>query len=352
MFELTIDQEQPARVSHLLSVNCGPASGGLDFVPKNLAYTPHGQLILSDEKNHIFAVGRHDGRLEEVAGSMSFCKRQENGCLRSDFSDSLTVSSKARFGSISDLVVGPDGVVYLTDQERHQVKAIQMTGHLPQLTPQDRYEILDAEHQALLVFDRNGRHESTRGLFASLTGYDFLYDQQRLIQVVDKNTNVLELLRDEDDNFRLTGLVMPNGQVHSLKVNKHGELEQWRTPSNFVTAFHYSEGGTGLVTKMFVGGKMQNVFQFDAETGHLAAIRSPVMSTTADRGRSGDSIGVRQQGLVTQAQTRRENVLIQQLYDSEYLLSPLLAGQDTRLGNLTLHRLGWSYFQHEFRYKE
>ena len=145
---------------------------------------------------------------------------------------------------------------------------------------------------------------------------------------------------------------MPNGQVHSLKVNKHGELEQWRTPSNFVTAFHYSEGGTGLVTKMFVGGKMQNVFQFDAETGHLAAIRSPVMSTTADRGRSGDSIGVRQQGLVTQAQTRRENVLIQQLYDNEYLLSPLLAGQDTRLGNLTLHRLGWSYFQHEFRYKE
>jgi hypothetical protein len=218
VFELTVDQEQPVRVSQLLSINCDPGSGGLDFVPKNLAYTPHGQLIISDEKNRIYAVGRHDGRIEELAGSLSFCKRQENGCLRSDFSDSLTTASRARFGSISDLAVGPDGVVYLTDQERHQVKAVLMTGHLPQLTPQNKYEILDEDVEALLIFDQHGRHEATRGLFSTTTGFDFLYDQQRLIQVVDKTGNVLELLRDEENSYRLTGLVVPNGQVHNLKV--------------------------------------------------------------------------------------------------------------------------------------
>ena len=94
MFELTLNDQEPwSRVSQLLSVNCGAANGGggggggasagdvggggLEFLPKNLAYTPEGQLILSDEKNHIYAVGRDDGRLEELAGSLSFCKRQE-----------------------------------------------------------------------------------------------------------------------------------------------------------------------------------------------------------------------------------------------------------------------------------
>jgi hypothetical protein len=68
---------------------------------------------------------------------ISFSTRsQENGCLRSDFSDSLTVGSKARFGSISDLAAGPDSVLYLADQERHQVKAVLLAGHLPALTPQ------------------------------------------------------------------------------------------------------------------------------------------------------------------------------------------------------------------------
>jgi hypothetical protein len=169
--------------------------------------------------------------------------------------------------------------------------------------------------------------------------------------VVDKNMNVVELQRDEDDNFKLAGLVMPNGQVHSLKVNKHGELEMWRTPSNFVTAFQYQDGG-GLLTKMFVGGKMQNVFEYNAETGHLSAVRAPVGAARAASflGESGQAAGVRKHGLLTHAQLARENVLIQQLYESEYLLSPLLAVRDTLLGNLTVHRLGWTYFQHEFRH--
>jgi hypothetical protein len=189
VFELTLTDQQPAvaRVSQILSVNCGRGAGGLDLVPKNLAFTPDGQLILSDEKNRIYAVSGDDGgHLEELAGSLSFCKRQENGCLRSDFSDSLTVGSKAHFGSISDLAVGPDGVVYLTAEERHQVKAVLLAGHLPQLTAQGTYEVLDAEQQVLYVFDQEGRHQSTRGLFAPLTGVDFLYDggrpRQRLIQ--------------------------------------------------------------------------------------------------------------------------------------------------------------------------
>ena len=83
VFELTLNDHEPSsRVSQLLSINCGTAadgggiSGGLEFVPKSLAYTPDGQLILSDEKNHIYAVGRDDGRLDELAGSLSFCKRK------------------------------------------------------------------------------------------------------------------------------------------------------------------------------------------------------------------------------------------------------------------------------------
>jgi hypothetical protein len=98
---------------------------------------------------------------------------------------------------------------------------------------------------------------------------------------------------------------------------------------------------------------MQNVFQYAADTGHVSTVRSPVSSSPAvlARGESAEEEARRnQEGLLTHAQLTRENPLIQQLYDNEYLLSPLLAGQETRLGNLTLHRLQWSFFQHEFRY--
>jgi hypothetical protein len=164
--------------------------------------------------------------------------------------------------------------------------------------------------------------------------------------------NVLELQRDDDEDdaasHKLTGLIMPNGQEHSLKVNKNGELEQWRTPSNFVTAFHYREGGgRGLVAKMFVGGKMQNVFEYDPETSHITATRSPV--ATGSSSCTAALTAGRKQGLLTHAHLVRENQLIQQLFDSEYLLNPLVAGRDSLLGNVTVHRLGWSYFQHEFR---
>jgi hypothetical protein len=247
------------------------------------------------------------------------------------------------------------------------VKAVLLGGHLPTLNAADKYEVIDPEAQALYVFDRQGRHEATRGLFAQLTGFDFIYEAggegagdggaattlRRLIQVVDKNMNVLELQRDEEDdsNHRLTGLVMPNGHEHSLKVNKNAELEQWRTPSNFVTAFHYREsggGGRGLIAKMFVGGKMQNVFDYDDETSHITAIRSPVATGVSSHPAA--QAGGRKHGLLTHAYLVRENQLIQQLFESEYLLNPLVAGRDTLLGNLTIHRLGWTYFQHEFRH--
>ena len=183
MYEVTLDAQDPGRVSQLLSINCPPpaaagaaAGPSLDFLPKSLAYTAAGRLILTDEKGgRIYAADQNGGhRLTELAGSFAFCKRQENGCLRSDFSDSLTVGSRAHFGSISDLTVGPEGVLYLTDQDRHQVKAVLVGGHLPQV--EDRYEVIDPAAQALHVFDRQGRHVATKGLFAALTGFTFLYD--------------------------------------------------------------------------------------------------------------------------------------------------------------------------------
>jgi hypothetical protein len=58
------------------------------------------------------------------------------------------VGSKARFGSISDLGAGPDSVLYLADQERHQVKAVLLGGHLPTLTPQAWSNELCIDNQA------------------------------------------------------------------------------------------------------------------------------------------------------------------------------------------------------------
>ena len=120
-----------------------------------IAYSPNGDLIVADDKGMIHKYV-NIGRFEEVAGSMSYCKRSSNGCLQSDFEEVLTVASKANFLHISDITVGPDGTIYVADMAKHHVRSIYP--FIPKLNPREKYEIMSANTGEMFVFDKNGIH--------------------------------------------------------------------------------------------------------------------------------------------------------------------------------------------------
>ena len=165
----------------------------MKYSPSKVAYSPNGDLIVMDDKGMIHKYN-NEGQSEEVAGSMSFCKRSSNGCLQSDFDKVLTVASKAKFHHISDISVGPEGTIYVADMAKHHVRAIYP--FIPDLSPREKYEIMSADSGEMFEFDKNGIHVSTRGLFASATGFNFISTpNNELVAVHDKNMNNIKVER-------------------------------------------------------------------------------------------------------------------------------------------------------------
>lgn len=92
----------------------GPVEGAADQVslglPKGLAVMPDGRLIIADALgNQIRALA--DGKVTILAGSG----------VR-DFSDGP--AAKATFAGPSGVAVGPDGAIYVADQENHRIRMI------------------------------------------------------------------------------------------------------------------------------------------------------------------------------------------------------------------------------------
>ena len=69
---------EDGRVIEMFSRNCAAAasinSTFLDYSPKSLAYSHQGELFIADEKNIIYKIDSNS-KIEEIAGSMSYCKR-------------------------------------------------------------------------------------------------------------------------------------------------------------------------------------------------------------------------------------------------------------------------------------
>lgn len=314
------------RLTELLSASCKGSK--LEFLPKSLSYTHQGQLILVDEKNRIYESDK-TGEIREIAGSLAYCKRQENGCMISDFNHVLSTGSKARFSGISDICTGPDGALYVADEASHQISLIR--NHLPKLNPENRYEILSVETQELFVFDERGIHLQTRGVFASATGYAFSQDSQSVMRISDTNSNVVALVKNPDKGF---SILLPTGKVYEIKADKRNNLEFLRSPDNLVHVFKYLDN-SGLLNRIFTGGKFQSVFEYGL-SGDLVDRLTPVPPTML----------IEPTSLYAAVVKKQENELVKGLYDFEYLLNPLPSTRDLVYNSTTKHRTNWGYFIH------
>ena len=327
IFSLT----REGRVRQELSNNCPGQAPLLRYSPSKISFSPDGDLVVADDNNILHKID-HNHRVEEVAGSLSYCKRSTKGCLQSDFDENLTVASKARFSSIGGIHVGGDGTIYIADSGKHLLRKIRMT--LPTMTDSGEFQVISADTDEVFIFDREGRHLSTRGLFIDqATGLDFKYSGSGLVEVRDKSMNDVKIVRAAG---AASNIVLSSGVKFHLKINKAGQLEQVISPSGLLHLYKYDS--RSFITRKMLDRKVQYLYDYD-NNGHLSKVAGLDISMS-------NVPAEKHKRLIL----RGENELMDSLYGEKARLNPKTIGYEQSGGEGgDVHRVQWEYFIHSAR---
>ena len=321
------------RVREVLSNNCPGQVPLLRYSPSKISFSPDGDLLVADDNNILHKIDQNL-RLEEVAGSLSYCKRSTKGCLQSDFDENLTVASKARFSSIGGIHVGGEGTIYIADSGKHLLRRIRPT--LPAITDSAEFRVISADTDEVFVFDRVGRHLSTRGLFTGeATGFDFKYSGEALVEVQDKSMNGLKIARV---GGAAEYIEMSSGVKFRLKINKAGQLEQVIAPSGLLHLYKYDR--RSFITRKMLDRKMQYLYDYD-DNGRLRKVEGLDISMSNIPAEKNHRLIL-----------RSENELLDSLYGERARLHPKASGYELSLGREEggeVHRVQWEYFIHSAR---
>ncbi len=178
------------------------------------------------------------------------------------------------------LAVGPDGAVYLSDNEylagnssRHRVRRIS-----PPLPGFDGDEILipSTDASEVYVFNKNGRHLRTLLALTGATLLEFHYDGAgRLSSLQDGNGLVTTIEHDASGNP--TGILAPFGQHTILTTTLDGFLASVANPAGETTLLGYT--GVGLLSSVTGPKGDAYTFTYDAG-GHLLSAADPAGGST------------------------------------------------------------------------
>src|SRR5690606_38846626 len=120
----------------------------------------------------------------------------------------------ANLSYVEDLVIGPDGSIYVTYQKL--VRRIYLDGP-GSLFGEEDVEIPSGDGSEIHVFDNDGRHLSTRDAITGVTLWTFTYDQDgRLISMTDRNNRNTTIQRDGSGVAE--SITSPDGVVTTLEV--------------------------------------------------------------------------------------------------------------------------------------
>ena len=164
-----------------------------------------------------------DGTILSVAGGGSYWWDNVSG-------------SDARISG-RGIAVGPDGGLYVAEQNRIRKVGTFVTGNSPgDLT------IPSEDGSELYVFNSRGRHLRTLDSITSKVLYEFSYDEgKRLVGIKDMDGLTTKVERDASGNP--TAIVAPNGERTALSTNDEGYLASITNPANEEIDLSYGRGG-------------------------------------------------------------------------------------------------------------
>ncbi len=281
--------------------------------PSGVAIADDGTLYVADTYNDRVRVIYTDGMIDTIAGN------GQNG----DAGDG-GLADLAQLSNPRDVVVGPDGTIYIADSGNHLIRHVSgqnvirtIAGsgtagysgdsgpatqadldspHHLTLGPNGKLYLSEYSHYAVREirspwprggladiyipstdggevyhFDSSGRHLRTLNGLTAATMYEFSYDDSgRLIYVTDAFGNQTTVERDADGVP--TEIVGHDGARTILALSDEGLLANVTNPANESYGFQYGPGGL-LTNKL---NPMQNEYQFEyADSGLLVRADDP-----------------------------------------------------------------------------
>ncbi|HVF63172.1 MAG TPA: RHS repeat-associated core domain-containing protein [Casimicrobiaceae bacterium] len=226
--------------------------------PDGVTVGPDGSVYIADDDNNRIRRVAPGGIITTLAGNGS-----------SGFAGDGGPAARASIRNPEGLAVGPDGSLYLADNNRIR----RVAPPLPGFAATDVVAASEDGSQ-LYVFDGTGRHLRTLDALTNAVLFEFGYDARgRLSQVIQKTgatDNVTTIEHDAGGNP--TAIVAPFGQRTTLAVDANGFLASIRNPAGEQIQLASTTGG--LLTSLADPRGKTSTFSYDSD-GRLTRDADP-----------------------------------------------------------------------------
>lgn len=236
----------------------GPAVDATVFSPYDVKVLNDGSFFFSDAFLGRLRRVNLDGTIHTTAGSMNIEEVYFSG------SSSPGNGGPATAGCLYyplGIDVSPDSIVYVTESVDEYLNS---GGNLRSVklfdfpSMEGTYHVPSPDGDEIFTFDAQGRHLGTYDAIGGVKKYEFIYDEQGLFQIIDRDGKVTELRRVAEQI-----IIDGYGKQTELQLDPAGYIGRAIDPMGYTTSYIYDD--YGLLTSVSDKNNHQYRYEYNPQ---------------------------------------------------------------------------------------